>query len=168
MHAGKVEPGDAISCGSCLGWTKGTDLALNAVQKAVRLFLSTQRPTRASECKLGYALTLFAAFMTNRVGAIQSSTQLWGAGEDLLSCQQSRRWLRRAVGFSYGGLMRLAWEQCARRVRNDDLSSTISRDWTLEGRRDLCSPPSASSTWLGSRPSWHDMSVDSSLFILVG
>lgn len=35
-----------LAAESCLGWAKGTDHALSAVKKAVRLFLSTQRPTR--------------------------------------------------------------------------------------------------------------------------
>ena len=38
-------------------------------------------------------------------------------------CQQSRR-ARRAIDFSTTGHMRLACDQCARRRRNDDFSST--------------------------------------------
>ena len=42
-------------------------------------------------------------------------------------CQQSRR-ARRAIDFSKTSHMRLACDQCARRKRNDDFSSTWYRD----------------------------------------
>ena len=173
MRAGKVEPGAAISCGkTVLVGPNGTGHALNAVQKAVRLFWSAQKtdtaPANASWSVSVMAATLFAACRTNRVGEIQSSTQPVGVLAKTGCLVRRAQGLRRAIGFStadsYVSHGNSVLGACA------ILTSAVQHRETgrLRGGEISVLRLGLSATWLGSGHSWRGMSVDLGLFILVG